>query len=308
MKKWTCLFALLLAMALLGGCAMAGGEKTFVTSFYPMYVFAQNIAAGVPGVNIVNLAGESVGCLHDYQLKTRDMATLEKADVLIINGGGMEQFMDKVIDQQPQLAVINASDGIEMLCSGDEHDHDGHDHDHDDHEHAHEVFNAHVWLDPMLAIRQVRSIADGLAAADSEHAAAYQENAQAYIARIQALHDELAQQLAPLAGSEIVTFHEAFSYFAQAYGLHVAAVIAGDSGEEPSTRQIAKLCDLVDTLAVKALFIEPQYPAKTAETIARETGAKLYTLDPVVTGDGSADSYENLMRENARVLREALLP
>ena len=208
--------------------------------------------------------------------------------------------MDKVIAQQPQLAVINAGEGIEMLCSEAEHDHD--------HDHAHEVYNAHVWLNPALAIRQVQNIADGLAAADSENAQAYLDNAQAYIARIEALHAELLQQLAPLAGSEIVTFHEAFDYFAQAYGLHVAAVIAGDSGEEPSTRQIARLCDLVNGLAVKALFIEPQYPAKTAETIARETGAKLYTLDPVVTGDGDADSYENLMRENARVLQEALLP
>ena len=301
MKKWTCLLILLLCAALFGGCAAAGGEKTFVTSFYPMYIFARNVAGDVPGVKVVNLAGESTGCLHDYQLKTRDMATLEKADALIINGGGMEQFMDKVIAQQPHLAVIDAGSGIEMLCSGDDHDHDGH-------EHANEVMNAHVWLDPMLAIRQVQNIADGLSAADEENAAAYQANAAAYIARIEALDAELKAQLAPLAGKEIVTFHEAFDYFAHAYGLHVAAVIAGDSGEEPSTRQIAKLCDLVEELAVKALFVEPQYPAKTAETIARETGAKLYTLNPVVTGDGSPDSSENLMRENARVLQEALLP
>ncbi len=301
MKKHICLLAMLLAIALLGGCASAGSEKTFVTSFYPMYVFTQNVAKDVPGVQVVNLAGESAGCLHDYQLKTRDMATLEKADALIINGGGMEQFMDRVIAQQPQLAVINASEGIEMLCSEDGHDHG-------DHDHVHETMNAHVWLDPALAVRQVQNIANGLAAADSEHAEQYQVNAAAYIARIEALHTELAQQLEPLGGSEIITFHEAFTYFAKAYGLHVAAVIAGDSGEEPSTRQIAKLCDLVNDLAVKALFIEPQYPAKTAEIIARETGAKLYTLDPVVTGNGSEDSYEKLMRENARVLREALLP
>lgn len=303
MKKRICLLAMLIAMALLGGCASANGEKTFVTSFYPMYIFAQNIAQGVPGVEIVNLAGENVGCLHDYQLKTRDMATLEKADALIINGGGMEQFMDKVIAQQPQLPVIDAGSGIEMLCSGDEHDHDGHEHD----DHDHEVLNAHVWLDPALAVRQVKNIAEGLAAADSENAQAYLANAEEYIACIEALHEEIKAQLASLAGSEIVTFHEAFDYFAGAYGLHVAAVIAGDSGEEPSTRQIAKLCDLVGGLAVKALFVEPQYPAKTAETIARETGAKIYTLDPVVTGDGSMDSYETLMRENARVLQEALL-
>ena len=302
MKKWICLFVMLLACALLGGCAAAGAEKTFVTSFYPMYVFTLNVAADVPGVEIVNLAGESVGCLHDYQLKTRDMATLEKADALIINGGGMEQFMDKVISQQPQLAVIDAGSGIEMLCGEESHDHDH------DHGHGHEVYNAHVWLDPALAIRQVQNIADGLAGVDAAHAEAYQANAQAYIARIETLHAQLSQQLAPLAGAEIVTFHEAFDYFARAYGLHVAAVIAGDSGEEPSTRQIAKLCDLVDGLAVKALFVEPQYPAKTAETIARETGAMVYTLDPVVTGDGSMDSYENCMRENARVLQEAFLP
>lgn len=304
MKKRICLLAMLIAMALLGGCVAASAEKTFVTSFYPMYIFAQNIAQGVPGVEIVNLAGENVGCLHDYQLKTRDMATLEKADALIINGGGMEQFMDKVIAQQPQLPVIDAGSGIEMLCSGDEHDHDGHEHD----DHDHEVLNAHVWLDPALAVRQVHNIAEGLAAADGENAQAYLANAEEYTARIEALHEEIKAQLAPLAGSEIVTFHEAFDYFAGAYGLHVAAVIAGDSGEEPSTRQIAKLCDLVGGLAVKALFVEPQYPAKTAETIARETGAKIYTLDPVVTGDGSMDSYETLMRENARVLQEALLP
>lgn len=300
MKKRISLFALLLAMVLLGGCAAAGEGKTFVTSFYPMYIFAGNVAKDVEDVEIVNLAGERTGCLHDYQLKTRDMATLEKADALIINGGGMEQFMDKVIAQQPQLAVIDAGSGIEMLCSEE-----GHDHDHHDHEH--EVLNAHVWLDPALAIRQVQNIADGLAAVDGANAAAYQANAAAYIARIEAMDQALRESLAPLAGSEIVTFHEAFAYFAQAYGLHVAAVIA-DGGEDPSTREIARLCDLVNSLSVKALFTEPQYPAKSAETIARETGAKVYSLDPVVTGDGSLDSYETLMRENARVLREALLP
>lgn len=304
MKKAMTLLAALLLCALLGGCALAGDAgKTYVTSFYPMYVFTLNVTRDVPGVNVVNLAGESTGCLHDYQLKTRDMATLEDADALIINGGGMEQFMDKVIAQQPQLPVIEASAGIEMLCSEDDYEHEGH-----DHAHEHEVLNAHVWLDPALAIRQVKNIADGLAGVDAANAQRYQQNADAYIARIEALDSELKESLAPLESCEIVTFHEAFDYFAEAYGLHVAAVIAGDSGEEPSTRQIAKMCDLVSGLAVKALFIEPQYPAKSAQTIARETGAAVYTLDPVVTGDGAMDSYETLMRENARVLQEALNP
>lgn len=300
MKKSMLSALLALALAMCSGCAAEeDAGKTIVTSFYPMYVFTQNVVRDVPGVRVVNMASESAGCLHDYQLQTRDMVTLEGADALVINGGGMEQFMDKVIAQRPELPVINASDGIEMLCGEDDHDHDGHDHDHG-------VFNAHVWLDPALAMRQVQNIADGLAAVDSENAEAYQQNAAAYKARLQALHAELSAQLAPLAGSAIVTFHEAFTYFADAYGLVVAGVIANDAGEEPSTRQIAATCDLVKQYQVKALFVEPQYPTKSAETIARETGAKVFTLDPVVSGDGSPESYENAMRENARVLTEAL--
>lgn len=302
MKK--SMLAALLALALLvcSGCAAEKAEgKTIVTTFYPMYVFTQNVARDVPGVRVVNMASESVGCLHDYQLQTRDMITLEGADALVINGGGMEQFMDKVIAQRPELPVICASDGIEMLCSEDDHEDDELGHDHG-------VYNAHVWLDPALAMRQVQNIADGLAAVDSENAEAYQQNAAAYKARLQALHAELSAQLAPLAGSAIVTFHEAFTYFADAYGLVVAGVIANDAGEEPSTRQIAATCDLVKAMQVKALFVEPQYPTKSAETIARETGAQVFTLDPVVSGDGSLESYENVMRENARVLTEALEP
>ncbi|MED9822070.1 MAG: metal ABC transporter substrate-binding protein [Christensenellales bacterium] len=298
MKKSVLVVFMLLVVLLCGGCAAEGSEgKTIVTSFYPMYVFTQNIAQGVPDVRVVNMTAENGGCLHDYQLQTRDMAMLEGAMALVVNGGGMEQFMDKIAAQQPNLTVVEACSGIEMLPSEETHE-AGHDHG---------AMNPHVWLDPSLAVLQVRSIAQGLAEADSANAEAYLKNGEAYAARIEALDQELRTQLAPLAGSEIVTFHEAFSYMAKAYDLHIAGVIAGDSGEEPSTRQIAKTCDLVKAHGIKALFVEPQYPTKTAETIARETGAQVYSLDPVVSGDGSMESYERAMRENARVLTEALL-
>lgn len=293
---------LLLAALLLAGCSAQADEKVFVTSFYPMYVFAQNVAADVPGVRVENMADQSVGCLHDYQLQTRDMAMLESAAALVINGGGMEQFMDKVASMYASLPVIDASEGIEMLCEEEESDHD-YDHGHD-HDHAH-VYNAHVWLDPELAVRQVENIAAGFAAIDPANAQAYMANAQAYAQRILALDAEIAASLAPHAGREIITFHEAFTYFAKAYDLHVAGVIAYDSGEEPGTREIARTCDLVKALGITTLFIEPQYPAKSAETIARETGASIDTLDPIVSGDGAMDSYERIMRENARVLTEA---
>ena len=119
-------------------------------------------------------------------------------------------------------------------------------------------------------------------------------------------HPETQIEAFAEAGADIITFHEAFAYFADAYGLHVAGVIANEPGEEPSTRDIADTCDLVTTLGIRTLFVEPQYPQRAAETIARETGASIYTLDPCVSGDGTKESYETIMRENARVLTEAL--
>ena len=295
--------ALLLAGLMLCGTAGAHQSTTIVTSFYPMYVFTLNVAAGIPGVEVKNMADPSVGCLHDYQLQTRDMAMLDSADALVINGGGMESFMDKVIALRADLPVIDAGAGIEMLCSTA----GGHDHAHDhSHGHENEALNAHVWLDPALAARQVQAIADGLSAADAQNAEAYQENAAAYIARLEALNEEISALLAPYRGAKIITFHEAFAYFADAFGLEIAGVIAYEPGEEPGTREVAQTCDLVKDLGIRTLFVEPQYPTRTADVIACETGASVYTLDPVVSGEGSMDSYEISMRENARVLAEAL--
>jgi len=300
-KRLSLFFALLAAVMLLfSGCAAQAEEKVFVTSFYPMYVFAQNVAKDIPGVRVKNMTDNTAGCLHDYQLQTRDMVMLEDASALVINGGGMEQFVDKVAAMYADLPVIDASAGIEMLCAEDENGHDGH----DGHDHAH-VYNAHVWLNPAYAAVQVENIAEGFAAADPANAQAYRDNAAAYQKVLAELDAEIKASLTPFSGREIITFHEAFTYFAQAYGLRVAGVIAYDSGEEPGTREIARTCDLVKELGVTTLFIEPQYPSKAAETIARETGAAIDTLDPVVSGDGAMDSYERIMRENARVLTEA---
>ena len=301
MKK-NALIALVLILSLFAAAGCAAQQFSILTTFYPMYIFTLNIADGVEGVTVENMADQSVGCLHDYQLQTRDMVALEKAGALVINGGGMEQFMDKVISMRGDLPVIEASAGIEMLPLA------GHAHEHE-HEHGEEVcdeMNAHVWLDPALALTQIQNIAEGLCAADPAHADAYRANAQVYASRIEALRQQMIETLDPVRGEKIITFHEAFPYFANAFGIEIAGVIEHDQGEEPGTREIAEACDRVKELGIRALFAEPQYPQKAAETIARETGAGLYRLDPVVSGDGGKESYETIMRENARVLLEAL--
>ena len=297
------LLIVVFALCACSGCAAQGGNQqvNILTTFYPMYIFTLNIADGIEGVAVQNMADQSVGCLHDYQLQTRDMVALEGASALVINGGGMEQFMDKVISMRSDLPVIEASAGIEMLPL-ESH---AHEHHHAEGEACAEL-NAHVWLDPKLAISQVERIAEGLCAADPVHAEAYRANAQAYMLRLDALYQEMCAMLADVKGKKIITFHEAFPYFANAFGIEIAGVIEHEPGEDPGTREIAQTCDLIKESGISALFVEPQYPQKAAETIARETGAGLYTLDPVVSGDGSKESYEMIMRENARVLLEAL--
>jgi len=262
---------------------------TIVTSFYPMYIFTQNVAKDIPNINVINMTQPQTGCLHDYQMIPADLKTLEKADAFIINGAGMESFMDKVIKQRPSLQVIEASNGIELLKdeSGEE--------------------NAHVWVSISGAIKEVNNIAEGLAAFDAKNAAAYRENAKEYVKLLEAQRDKMHKELDVFKNKDIVTFHEAFPYFAKEFGLNIVSVVEREPGAEPSAGELAQLIDIIKSTKVKVLFAEPQYSQKSAESIAKQTGAKVYLLDPIVTGENNApaDSYIKAMDENLKVLVEA---
>ena len=291
------LLLLVLSVALVGcgGAEKAAEKKSaepfrIVTSFYPMYVATINITDGVDGVDVYNMTKPQTGCLHDYQLMTEDMKTLEKADAFVINGAGMEDFMDKVTEQQKKLKVIDASRGIELI--------------HDD-----EGDNPHVWLSVTDEIAQVRNIADQLKEADPAHADKYEKNAAAYIEKLTALKNEMHAALDNVPHKDIVTFHEAFPYFAKEFNLNIIGVVEREPGTEPTPTELQETIEQVNALPTKVLFTEPQYSPAAAETIARETGAKIYTLDPVVTGEATPaakDAYIDTMKKNMKVLQEAL--
>jgi zinc transport system substrate-binding protein len=328
MKKYlSLLLSVLLVLSLLAPSAFAQEKPlTVVTSFYPLYVFARNILKDVPGVALHNLTHPTTGCLHDYQLLATDMRTLAEADVLIINGGGMESFLDSVIAQFPNLQIIDTSAGITLLANATleegahDHDHDeadsghaheedhaheeGHEHDHHDHDHG--EYNAHIWLDPQNAARMVENMVSGLTGRLPAQADLLQKNLQDYQQRLTALDKELHAQLDNLRHRDIVTFHEAFPYFAQAYNLHVVAVLTLEPDEALTPQMLTTLVSKVKAANLPPLFTEPQYEDKAARAVAQETGAKVYELDPVVTGDGSPDAYEVIMRRNAQTLVEAL--
>jgi len=267
----------------------AGKTLTIATSFYPMYIAAVNVAQNVPGVKVVNITQPTTGCLHDYQLKPDDLKTLSEAQIFIINGAGMESFMDKVVSQLPDLKIVEASKGITLIKGeGEEGD------------------NPHVWVSISDAIQQVKNIGLQLAALDPEHAAQYSANANAYVEQLDALRAKMHQTLDGAEKRDIITFHEAFPYFAREFNLNIVAVIEREPGSEPSAAELADTIETVKESNIKALFAEPQYPVKAAEIIARETGAKIYTLDPGVTGSMEPDAYLITMEGNMKTLAEAL--
>ena len=297
-SKILSLLLLVLSVALVGcgGTDKPAEKKTaepfrIVTSFYPMYVATINITDGVDGVEVYNMTKPQTGCLHDYQLMTEDMKTLEKADAFVINGAGMEDFMDKVTEQQKKLKVIDASRGIELIHDDEEGD------------------NPHVWLSVTDAITQVRNIADQLKEADPAHAASYEKNAVAYIEKLTSLKSEMHAALDNVPHKDIVTFHEAFPYFAKEFNLNIIGVVEREPGTEPTPTELQETIEQVNALPTKVLFTEPQYSPAAAETIARETGAKIYTLDPVVTGEATPaakNAYIDTMKKNMKTLQEAL--
>lgn len=262
---------------------------TIVTSFYPMYIEAINIAKDVPGVKVVNMTQPTTGCLHDYQLKPDELEKISNAQIFVVNGADMESFMDKVVQQLPNLKIVEASKGIPLIKGeGEEGD------------------NPHVWVSISDDILQVKNIGSQLAALDPDHAAQYSANTTAYVNKLEALRQQMHQVLDGADKRDIITFHEAFPYFAREFNLNIVAVIEREPGSEPSAAELADTIETVKKSKIKALFAEPQYPAKAAEAIARETGAKVYTLDPAVTGPMEPDAYLKIMEANMQVLKEAL--
>lgn len=318
------LLLLLSTSLLLMGCQNASNNNSeddntlnIVTSFYPMYISTLNIVKGIDNIKLTNMTQPQTGCLHDYTLSPSDLKKLEKADILVVNGAGMEAFLSDIIDQYPDLKIVTASEGLDLLAD-DEHDHeDEHDNEtaeeHAEHadeadDHDHE-YNAHLWVSVLGNIEEVKNITSQLSTLDPEHKTQYEANADEYISKLEALSAEMHSELDSLSNRNIITFHEAFPYFAKEFNLNIAGVIQIDADSEPSARDIEEVIKTIKEQHITALFTEPQYFSDIASTIANETGAKVYELDPIVTGEANEDSYDdyiNKMKQNLETLKEAL--
>ena len=285
-----------------------------VTSFYPMYVAAENVIGDVEGVTLENLSEPQTGCLHDYQLTAADMKLLSKSDVFIVNGGGIESFLSDVAESYPDLKIVQACDGIDLLESaegtGESHndlssnedaDHDDHDHS----EHSHGDENAHVWMNLADYQIQVQNICNGLSEADSAHAEQYAKNAQTYQGKVQELQQEAAELASQIASQPVVIFHEAYEYIVQEYGLQLAGEMNLDEERQVSAGEVADILHSIEDNHVSVVLAEELYGTDMGEMVAKQSGVKVVYLDTLTRGDYSADSYLEGMRSNIEQLKEA---
>lgn len=294
----------------------ADEEFVVVTSFYPMYIATMNVIGDTEGVTLKNLSEPQTGCLHDFQLTPADMKLLSTADVFIINGGGIESFMEDIAKQYPELVIIEACEDIELLCETEAH---GHEHEagdmvsqdddvthgeEDTHaEHDHDV-NAHAWMSVANYRKQVENIASGLAKIDAEFAESFLANAGNYDRKLEELQVEQEALLTLTQGEEVIMFHCAYDYVAGDLGLEVAFCMDLDEERQVSAGEVAEVLEVIEHHGVKYIFAEALYGTDMCEMVKKEADVEVVYLDPLNRGEYEADSYIEGMRNNLKIIRD----
>ncbi|MDP3851686.1 MAG: metal ABC transporter substrate-binding protein [Luteolibacter sp.] len=297
---------LLSIIALVAACKPEADSKTnadagklrILASFLPVHAHAAAIAGDRAIVQ--SIVSGDVGA-HGYSPRPADMERIARADVLVFNGAGMEPWLDDIVrhSSKKNQKRVDLSAGIELIANPP-------------------VFgavdsstgeaNPHLWLDPLIVIRQVEILRDALVAVDPEGAGIYQINAAAYIASLRGLDAEFKSILGPLPSKKLVTFHDAFPYLAKRYGLESIGYISEFPERDPAPAELAALIDRIRASGVKVIFAETGYEPALLQRVASEAGAKVSTIDTLEVGQSGPDAYLSGMRKNLESLRTAFAP
>ncbi len=296
----------------------AGGDDILVmTSCNPVYIATLNVLDGVPGYKVENLSQPTTGCLHDYTLTTEDMKNLSKADVLVVNGGGMEGYLNDVIAAYPNLTIIDTYEGVEhsygygdlLIEEESEEEEEGHGNFHEEeseeHHHDHGA-NSHIWMDDRIFSAQVSTIAGELEPSIVNRAdTAIVNNMKAYITE---LHDGIEKQGLDkeLAGANVAILHEAFAYTAQSLGANVVAVMDLDEERQVSAGEVSAFINEIKEHDVKLVLAEYDYGNAMGKLIEEQTDAKVVYLETLVHGTYDKDSYVTVMNNNYKLIKESL--
>jgi len=284
MKKLLLLCTILLIF--LSGCKQEAPAQIVATTL-PVYEFTSALCDGTE-LTVSQLVTENVSCLHDYSLQISQMRAVEAAEVVVCSGAGLEDFLEDVLSSADN--VIDSSAGIELDCG---HDHgEAHHHEHD----------PHIWLSPVNAKMMCQNICKELSALYPKYTDQFAENLQVLWEKLDALQTYGEAQLSNLSCRDMITFHDGFAGIAESFDLHILKAVEEESGSEASAQELIEIVDMVQTQKLPAIFTETNGSTSAAQIIARETGAKIYTLDMAISGS----DYFEIMYRNIDTIKEAL--
>ena len=265
-----------------------------VTSLYPIYFFASQIAGDKAEVTNVTPSGAEP---HDYEPTIQDIVNFEKSDLLILNGGGLELWGDNMKQNlnDKKVIIVTASDGIANKQAEEK---------------GETIQDPHVWLSPQLAKKEVVNILAGFIKADPNNKETYEKNADALKVKLDELDVQYKEGLNNCTQKNIVTSHTAFGYLASTYGFDQVPISGLSPDEEPSARQLIDLAEFAKQNNIKYIFFETLVSPKLSNTLANEIGAQTLVLDPI-EGVSEKDieqgkNYFSIMRDNLNNLRTAL--
>ena len=278
---------LCLIIILLAGCAEKSKAQIVATTL-PVYEFTAYICEGT-GIIVDRLIAENVSCLHDYTLQVKQTKKIEAADLIVVSGAGLEDFLSDILSDEKDKIIAT---GIENeVC----HEHD------QDHEHHHET-DPHLWLSGSHAIEMCENIYNGLVEHYPQHEDTFAKNKLLLIQKIDEFNDYAKKALNDITNRDIITFHDGFHYLASEYNLNIIKAIEEESGSEASAKELTEIILLIKKHNIKAIFVEANGSASAASIIARECNIPIYTLDMAMSGD----SWFEAMRKNIDTLKEAL--
>jgi ABC-type Zn uptake system ZnuABC Zn-binding protein ZnuA len=289
--------ALALAIAACSGGSSPSASGTGLNVVTTTTVFA-DIVKNVGGdyVTVTSLVGKN-GDVHTFEPKPADVQTVASAKLLVMNGLGLDDWLEKTITNAAVTGTPLLKLGVDLpgvtLLPGEEAG----------------TQNPHLWMDVKYGELYVDRIATALTAADAAHAAQYDAQAAAYKQRLETLDASVRTRIAtiPEANRKLVVFHDAFPYFAREYGITIVGVAVAAPGQDPSAGYTAQLISAIKAAGVKAIFSESQFPAKLIEQLAAETGAKVVAnLYDDALGDPPVTSYEAVINWDVDQLVTAL--
>lgn len=278
---------------LLCGCHSQEATADIAATTLPVYEFTLRLCEGTP-ITLTRLVTEEVSCLHDYSLSIRQLKAAEAASCIVISGAGLEEFIEDILDEEK---CIDASESLTLLCPEEEHSHD-----HKGHDGHHHENDPHIWLSPENAVKMAENICAGLSRQYPAYTDTFINNLSELSSDLYDLHAYGIDVLSDLSCRELITFHDGFSYFADAFDLTILEAVEEESGSEASAKELIHLIEEVNHHNLPAIFIEKSGSTSAAGIISRETGCRIFTLDMAMSGE----SYFAAMYHNINTVKEAL--